>query len=91
MNLCDTFRCLSTVSNKCPGGQFTCTNLRCIPTSEVCDGNNDCMDFSDERNCSKMMIMMMMIMMTMVMLVVLIMIPTHSKFKGFCVLKCEKL
>ena len=32
----------------CLTHQFTCGNKRCIPSSEICDGNNDCGDFSDE-------------------------------------------
>ncbi|CAF0941452.1 unnamed protein product, partial [Brachionus calyciflorus] len=30
---------------------FKCSNDRCIPRSNLCDGINDCLDMSDELNC----------------------------------------
>ena len=45
-----------TVS-QCYNGQFDCglnsTNLQCINTSLVCDGNEDCMNGADEAMCGK--------------------------------------
>ncbi|CAG7729852.1 unnamed protein product [Allacma fusca] len=35
----------------CPGTMFQCHNQKCIPTSFLCDNENDCEDNSDEENC----------------------------------------
>lgn len=32
---------------------YKCDNNRCIPTEYVCDGNLDCMDQTDENNCTQ--------------------------------------
>ncbi|ENN73359.1 hypothetical protein YQE_10039, partial [Dendroctonus ponderosae] len=36
---------------RCPFGQFTCENKRCIDKGQRCDGKNDCEDNSDELDC----------------------------------------
>lgn len=35
-----------------PPTYFRCKNSECVKRSMLCDGENDCMDFSDEMNCS---------------------------------------
>lgn len=35
----------------CTGPEFRCNNSRCISVTMKCDGNNDCIDNSDETNC----------------------------------------
>ncbi|XP_072013062.1 uncharacterized protein [Amphiura filiformis] len=36
----------------CTWAEFQCDNGVCVPITDVCDGHNDCIDFSDERNCN---------------------------------------
>lgn len=38
---------------KCPTGQFMCHNGLCISELYHCDNDNDCGDWSDEKNCGK--------------------------------------
>ena len=33
---------------QCPLNHFQCKNKRCVQPSRICDGNNDCMDNTDE-------------------------------------------
>ena len=37
---------------QCRPGFFKCDTERCVPLSFVCDTDNDCLDGSDERNCT---------------------------------------
>ncbi|KAH3873470.1 membrane frizzled-related protein-like [Dreissena polymorpha] len=39
------------VIHSCLDNQFACTNGRCISTTYKCDGDDDCLDDSDEQNC----------------------------------------
>ena len=41
---------------ECGPGQFLCDNNRCIGRSKMCNGNDDCSDGSDERQCSKYLV-----------------------------------
>lgn len=46
--------CFSTFVNsyvlldQCPNTYFKCSNQKCVHDSVVCDGANDCGDFTDE-------------------------------------------
>lgn len=35
----------------CDEGQFLCDDLRCVPNDRRCDGAQDCIDESDEKDC----------------------------------------
>ncbi|XP_076132161.1 uncharacterized protein LOC143114439 isoform X16 [Alosa pseudoharengus] len=41
-----------TANAACRYGKYQCGNGQCIQRDWVCDGDPDCMDWSDERNCS---------------------------------------
>lgn len=42
-------------SQNCTDDQFECRNGLCVQRAWLCDGENDCKDFSDEINCTKKM------------------------------------
>lgn len=41
------------VEGLCLEDELRCTNLRCVPAAYVCDGDNDCGDYTDENNCGQ--------------------------------------
>ena len=44
---------LTTCIASCRNGAFRCSNGQCILSSHQCDGNQDCIDGSDETGCGK--------------------------------------
>ncbi|ENN83472.1 hypothetical protein YQE_00170, partial [Dendroctonus ponderosae] len=49
-NLADLFK---GSQRNCTVDQFQCSNGLCVPKTWICDNDNDCRDFSDELNCTK--------------------------------------
>jgi len=59
INVTDRRTCISMPDHQqqqpypaCPPGSFICDNGRCISADFRCDKEDDCMDTSDERNCT---------------------------------------
>ncbi|XP_062603015.1 uncharacterized protein LOC134264744 [Saccostrea cucullata] len=49
---CDMLQSSMCERQACPKGTFSCATVeRCVGASSLCDDNNDCGDWSDERNC----------------------------------------
>jgi len=48
--------CFILLARACAPGEFKCQNNLCIPETFKCDGQNDCVDNSDEVNafCGKL-------------------------------------
>eukprot|EP00057_Strongylocentrotus_purpuratus_P026788 XP_011681262.1 PREDICTED: transmembrane protease serine 3 [Strongylocentrotus purpuratus] len=46
-----SLRVTAILNPECSSGQMQCSSGLCISESARCDGNNDCLDFSDEEYC----------------------------------------
>lgn len=44
--------CLFADAHQCRSDEFSCSSGMCIRLSWMCDGDNDCRDWSDEANCT---------------------------------------
>lgn len=44
--------CLFAEAHQCRSDEFSCSSGMCIRLSWMCDGDNDCRDWSDEANCT---------------------------------------
>ena len=40
-------------SGGCKSGQYQCGDGNCVNKNQICDGKYDCVDWADERDCSK--------------------------------------
>ena len=45
--------CSSSVDECANGGRFKCHLGGCVEAGRVCDGHNDCADYSDEAGCAE--------------------------------------
>ncbi|XP_071094759.1 uncharacterized protein [Haliotis cracherodii] len=52
MGVCDTLMPFVCQALPCPSGTFRCDSGKCIGSNNMCNGENNCGDFSDERNCN---------------------------------------
>ncbi|XP_063629183.1 low-density lipoprotein receptor-related protein 8-like [Cydia splendana] len=43
----------ATSRSACAAGEWQCANRACVPRAALCDGQDHCGDFSDERRCSE--------------------------------------
>ncbi|GBN15117.1 hypothetical protein AVEN_224730-1 [Araneus ventricosus] len=50
--LAGVFLCYAEASTQCASSQFKCSNGRCTSIRNLCDGDNDCDDHSDEKDCN---------------------------------------
>ncbi|XP_055866862.1 sushi, von Willebrand factor type A, EGF and pentraxin domain-containing protein 1-like isoform X2 [Biomphalaria glabrata] len=53
MGNCDQMSSVVCERSPCPVGTFHCDSGLCLSSSLVCNGEDNCGDFSDERNCSQ--------------------------------------
>lgn len=44
-------QCSIDIVGRCQTDQFRCDGGRCLPMSVICNGQQDCQDREDERNC----------------------------------------
>lgn len=48
MSISDEMNCENTIRRNCTNNEFECKNGPCVDKSMLCDGDNDCGDYSDE-------------------------------------------
>ncbi len=50
-----SYSCSVTMVTDCGDDEFQCDNGQCVRVEWVCDGDTDCLDGSDEHNCSELL------------------------------------